>query len=102
MILNHTNDSTTDTDKLPDIEAAILEKSKELQKLCSENDRPMLLFVCPSGNTKSQVLHRSWFSFFHTRGKDNVSENGGVDIGPLAACINSFFAKMIRPMPNQE
>ena len=102
MIIKHTNDSTTDTGELPDIEATILEKSEELQKLCSENDRPMLLFICPSGHTKSQITHRSWFWFFHTRGKDNVSENGGVDIRPLAACIDNFFAKMIRPMPNQE
>jgi hypothetical protein len=52
MIIKHTPDAKTpetDTDKLPDVEAMIMEKSEELRDLCFKSCRQMLLVVDAKG-----------------------------------------------------
>ena len=99
MIINHTDETTTDTDKLPDVEASILEKANELQRICSENNRPLLLFICPSGYTRSQVEKRGWFQFFHLIGLDNKNPDGSksFDIRPMFNAVSHFFSKIPPP-----
>ena len=55
MIIKHTPDAKTqetDTNKLPDVEAMIMEKSEELRELCFNACRQMLLVVDAKGEQK--------------------------------------------------
>lgn len=45
----HSNQEVTDTDKLSDIEAMILEKSEELRKLCFDTSRQAVIIVDAKG-----------------------------------------------------
>ena len=45
MKLNHVDGEVTDTDKLPDIQALILEKAEELRVLCCNERIQLLLLV---------------------------------------------------------
>lgn len=55
MIIKHTDGVEIDTDKLPDIDAQILEKTEELRKLCESTNRLLLLHVDVRGNKQMTV-----------------------------------------------
>lgn len=52
MIIKHITGTEIDTDKLPDIDAQILEKTEELRQLCSSANRLLLLQVDVKGTNK--------------------------------------------------
>ena len=56
MIITHTDGVEVDTDKLPDIDAQILEKTEELRKLCESTNRLFLLHVDVRGNKQMTVF----------------------------------------------
>jgi hypothetical protein len=73
MIIEHIPGSIkdkTDTDKLPDVEAMILEKSEELRQLCYNAKRQCVILVdakgCENGNTTQ---------FWNVRMKDDLGVN---------------------------
>jgi hypothetical protein len=52
MIIKHTNvsdEKITDTDRLSDVEAMILEKAEELRKLCFDTSRQAIIIVDAKG-----------------------------------------------------
>lgn len=88
MKIEHINAECTDTDKLPDIDAQILEMSEQLRKLCEENQRPFAMIISPNGNER-------FLAFWNIMGKTNISEKG-IDIGAMLACLNNLVENMTR------
>lgn len=86
MKIEHINSETTDTDKLPDIDAQILEMSEQLRKLCEENQRPFVMVISPNGNER-------FLAFWNIKGRTNFNEKG-IDIGPMLGCLNNIVEKM--------
>ena len=52
MIIKHVDGTEVDTDKLPDIDAQILEKTEELRKLCESANRIFLLQIDTKGGQR--------------------------------------------------
>ena len=52
MIIKHTDGVEVDTEKLPDIDALILERAEELRKLCESANRIFLLQIDTRGNQR--------------------------------------------------
>jgi hypothetical protein len=52
MIIKHIDGTEVDTDKLPDIDAQIIEKTEELRRLCESSNRIFLLHIDTRGNKK--------------------------------------------------
>lgn len=59
MIIKHTNglDPETNTDKLCDTDALILEKSEELRELCSKSNRQCIIVVDANGRENGDGYH---------------------------------------------
>lgn len=60
MIIEHVPGShvnATDTDKLPDVEAMILEKAEELRKLCFDTSRQVVIIVDAKGIEDGGGIH---------------------------------------------
>ena len=52
MIIKHIDGTEVDTDKLPDIDAQIFEKTEELRMLCESANRLFLLQIATNQNQK--------------------------------------------------
>lgn len=68
MIIKHlpsSDDGSTDTDKLPDIDALIIEKAEELRKLCFNAKRQCLIIADAKG-----LENGACFSFFNLQMKE--------------------------------
>jgi hypothetical protein len=52
MIIKHVDGTEIDTDKLPDIDAQIFEKTEELRKLCESANRIFLLQIDTKGGQR--------------------------------------------------
>jgi len=73
MIIEHIPGSCkekTDTDKLPDVEAMILEKSEELRQLCLDVKRQCVIIVDAKGNENGNAMH-----FWNMKMKDETDWN---------------------------
>ena len=85
MIIKHADNKETNTDKLDDISAMILEKSEELRKICDENSRQAIIVVEAS-------LERGKDSFFwSSRMAGTDPENNKED---SRKCYNNIMSKM--------
>lgn len=60
----------TDTDKLPDVDAMILEKSEELRQLCCDAKRQCVILVDAKGLENGSATH-----FWNMRIKDDSDPN---------------------------
>jgi hypothetical protein len=86
MKIEHINHTATDTDKLPDIDAQIIEMAEQLRDLCEKSKRPFVLTVSPAGNEK-------FYAFWNIQGMNNVNEKG-IDIGFMLGSINSLVMQL--------
>jgi hypothetical protein len=86
MKIEHTDSSKTDTDKLPDIDAQVLELSEQLRQLCENNHRPFAMVISHGGNDK-------FYAFWNIKGRTNISEKG-IDIGPMISSMNVLVGEM--------
>jgi hypothetical protein len=78
MIIKHAPRSKTpetDTDKLADIPAMILEKSEELRELCCKNKRPVLILCNPNGIGGTNDI-KSFWNFARISTPEEVIEQG--------------------------
>jgi hypothetical protein len=84
---------STDTNKLPDIEALILEKSEELRKLCNEAKRQCLIVVDAKGKEDKTA-----FSFWNIQMRDgdplNNQEDHARAFNNLFGCIHQYTMTM--------
>lgn len=76
MIIEHVpigdGKENTDTDKLPDIQALILEKAEELRLLCTNSSRQCVIIVDAVGyNDKGKATH---FWNLKTNDKDDFTD----------------------------
>jgi len=90
MLIKHvpglSSSEVTDTDKLSDIEAMIMEKSEELRKLCFDSHRQCFILVDPKGLQNGLAA-----SFWNFRIKDvnlEDDEQRNKDFNNMLSCIN--------------
>lgn len=86
MKIEHINSEVTDTDKLPDIDAQILELSEQLRQICEANHRPVILLVDPSGYSK-------YSSFWNVSGRNNINKKG-INITPMLSALNDIVVHL--------
>jgi hypothetical protein len=99
MIIEHVmNAGVTDTDKLSDVEAMIMEKSEELRKLCFDSHRQCLILVDPKGAQIGSVA--SFWNFRTTPEKTEDDEQRNKDFQNLMSCINVFVLQVTGGMYN--
>lgn len=74
MKIEHVNGEVTETDKLPDVEAMILEKVNELWLLCDKAERQLFLVVDQKGAFDGRGMT---FYSIRNKGKDvlNMEQN---------------------------
>jgi len=96
MKINHSPGSkveTTDTNKLPDIDALILEKSEELKQLCSDSRRQCLVIVDAKGAEDG-----SSYSFWNLQMQNGDPRNNEDDLkyaaDNLLICVDKFVKSM--------
>ena len=53
MIIEHVNAKSVDTDKLPDVDAQLLEESKKLQELYAKYNRQLLMVTETRGSNET-------------------------------------------------
>ena len=92
MIIEHIPGSKkgkTDTDKLPDVEAMILEKSEELRQLCLNAKRQCVILVDAKGNENGDAMH-----FWNMKMKDDLDWNDKDSVNKvysnLLTMVNTF------------
>lgn len=76
MLIPHVTGNNTDTAKLADVEAMIMEKSEELRKICFDNNRQCLVLVDAKG-----MRNGGFFSFWNLKEDDapKVDKDGKWD-----------------------
>ena len=85
MIIKHIDGTEVDTDKLPDIDAQILEKTEELRRLCESANRIFLLQIDTKG--KQQLT-----SFWNLKSDSNTNdEMASKSFAKLAKAAHSYF-----------
>jgi hypothetical protein len=82
MKITHTDGKVTETDKLPDVDAMILEKSEEFRNLCLDTKRQFVLLVDYKGGENGKSL-----SFWNLKMKDTDTENPE----SMNKAYNNFF-----------
>jgi hypothetical protein len=99
MILEHSNlggnfpkPEPTDTEKLPDVEALILEKSEELRLICSNARRQCLIMVDAKGEENG--VGTSFWSFLMKKGDFQNPEDKNRFMTNFINMINAFLFRL--------
>ena len=85
MIIKHIDGTEVDTDKLPDIDAQILEKTEELRKLCESANRIFLLQI----DTKGKQQLTSFWNF--KSGTELTDEMMNKSFAKIAKATHNYF-----------
>ena len=72
MIVKHITGNETDTDKLPDVEAMILEKAEELRKICFDNNRQCVILTDSKG-----MRNGGFTSFWNLKEAEAIVDGNG-------------------------
>ena len=74
MKIKHISGEEVDTDKLPDMEAMVIEKVEEFRLFCLDNKIPFLLFVDPKGTAKvgDLLVYILLIYYYNSRRKGNL------------------------------
>lgn len=91
MIIKHVNNSETNTDKLDDISAIILEKAEELRKICDENCRPAIIIVDASYERGKHSFF--WSSRVAGAKPENNKEDAHKCYSKIMSLVNTFVKR---------
>ena len=91
MKIKHINGLEVDTDKLPDMEAMVLEKVEQFRQFCLDNKVPFIIFIDPKGMESSPFI--SFWNFANRINNYEVGENEQkkVNMLPIWKALDNFI-----------
>ena len=92
MIIKHVTGAVVDTDKLPDVNAEILEKSEQLRITCGNNKRKLIILVeaTPHGDPKRVACTSFWNLTPLDNSDEELSKSQFGILGEMDAFIRGF------------
>ena len=88
MKIKHISGEEVDTDKLPDMEAMVIEKVEEFRLFCLDNKIPFLLFVDPKGTAKVG----DFLSFWNYSNRSiEYKQEDPINMYPIFVCIDTYI-----------
>lgn len=88
MKIKHISGEEVDTDKLPDMEAMVIEKVEEFRLFCLDNKIPFLLFIDPKGAAKIG----DFLSFWNYSNRSiEYKEGDKIDMYSMLVCVDTYI-----------